>query len=257
MGRWSEAAAYLARQRATKRQIARLPAAIRPASAADGMAIAVEALGSGPAGAWKLGGTNAATRAAFATADAYAGPLKAEEVHHQPDAPLRLDRFVNALIEPEWVVAFDRDFPASPDRRDAAELRRSLAWIAPGLEIPDTVIEKPVAAGLPSLLADRCAAGALVIGPKLPVRGVDRLEEFGIKFHTPEGLRPSTDQQSLTGGVLGAAAGGLAAIGRAGADLPVGTPVSLGGLAPAAPLRRGVYRMIYAPGTPAFSITVE
>lgn len=257
MSRWSEAAAYLAGLRYAKRQIACLPEALKPGGVTEGMAIACEALGSGPAGAWKLGGTNAATRALFGTPNAYAGPLTIGEIYKQPITPLRLDDFVSALIEPEWVIAFDRDFSASPDHRVTSELRCSVAWIAPGFEIPDTVIEKPVSAGLPSLLADRCAAGALVIGPQLPAARIGLIEQSIVDFHTPEGRKASTEQYRLIGGVLGAASSGLAAIGRHGIGLSAGTPISLGGLTPVAPLRRGAYRMIYDTDTPPFSIMVE
>lgn len=100
---------------------------------------------------WKLGGTNHATQAAFGVTRGYFGPLHASEIFETPggvrDLPLceiKGEVELALRIDPEG-TGYD-------------------AWCV-ALEMPASAIENLPEAGVAALIADRCGAGALLLGP--------------------------------------------------------------------------------------------
>lgn len=108
---------------------------------------------------WKLGGTNHASRAAFGVSEGYFGPIDREEVlvasaGTPAEIPAAAPGFALAELKGEVEVALR----LGPDGETAD------AW-AVALEMPSSPIRNLPEAGVAALVADRCAAGALVLGP--------------------------------------------------------------------------------------------
>lgn len=105
----------------------------------------------GPWAGWKLGGTNHASRAAFGVTTGYFGALAQSEILIQPEyAP----DFALCEMKGEVEIAL----------RLAADGKSHDAWCI-ALEMPASPIRDLVDLGVRALVADRCAAGALLLGP--------------------------------------------------------------------------------------------
>lgn len=138
---------------------------------------------------WKLGGSNHATQVAFGVEDPYFGPLHRSEI-------LRTPRRAPGLPLCELKGEVEIALRIGPDGR------RHDAW-AVALEMPASAVANLPRAGVAALVADRCGAGALVLGPihqgALPdcgavrfglYRGATCLSEAGIEalIDAPERL---------------------------------------------------------------------
>ncbi|MDM7984932.1 MAG: hypothetical protein QUV02_10805 [Maricaulis sp.] len=188
-------------------------------------------------GAIKLGGTNKRTRALFNVSRPYFGSLFASEVF-ESGAKLLPGNFVSPSVEPEIVVAFNRPLRATSKPRDTGVLLASLDWVAIGLEVPDTVLTDPPTDGVAALLADRCAAGALVVGERQNAAVLDELERAPAKLEfNAETVSQREPECDLIGGVLGAVRDALSVLGEYECSVPAGVIIATGGLAPAIPLR--------------------
>lgn len=101
--------------------------------------------------AWKLGGTNAATRAAFQVRELYYGALAEDEIVEEPG------------VAPGFPL-FEKKGEVEIALRVGPGGRGYDAWCL-SLEMPSSPILNLPAAGVAALVADRCGAGALVLGP--------------------------------------------------------------------------------------------
>lgn len=229
-------------------------AGLSPSTMADALDIA-STLHGGPVTAWKLGGTNAATRAVFNVEGPYFGPLRADEVFESSATLNQADYPAPLLAEPEIAVAFERDFPAMAERRRLEDIANTIAWVAPSIELPASVLNHPPSAGVHWLVADRCAAGALVVGPKMPAGDLDTLEQADISIMM-DGHHIRAEQNTLIGGVLGTLQDMLAVFGDHNIALPKGVIIATGGLAPARDVR-GTHTMAahFGPHSVAISFT--
>lgn len=100
---------------------------------------------------WKLGGSNHATQKAFGVEVPYFGPLHESEIFHTPHfAPL----IPLCEIKGEVEIAL----------RISADMRTYDAWTI-ALEMPASALLNLPGAGVAALIADRCGAGALLLGP--------------------------------------------------------------------------------------------
>lgn len=148
-----------------------LPASLDAAYAA---LAAAQAADPGRWGGWKLGGSNHASRAAFGVDRPYYGALAQDEILLQPAvAPAR----PLAELKGEVEVALRLD--ASCTGYDA--------WCV-ALEMPASALTGLVGLGVVALVADRCAAGVLVLGPSQtgPLPGAEA--RFGQRINgTPRG----------------------------------------------------------------------
>ena len=119
--------------------------------------------------AWKLGGTTPTTRAAFSVSKVYFGCLHESEVVREPTS-LR----VSHLCELKGEVEIAMRLTAATADSTAGSLRTARAgegtsgpfvdaWCV-ALEMPASPIVNLPEAGVAALVADRCAAGCLVLG---------------------------------------------------------------------------------------------
>ncbi|WP_417493085.1 hypothetical protein [Maricaulis sp.] len=207
-----------------------------PLSLEAGYAIAARRCDPGQAAAYKLGGTTEATREAFAVSRAYAGALCAGQlIEAGQDLPHGL---INPVVEPEILLAFTQSFAPQRAPRSEQSLRDALAWVGIALEVPATPVSGLPQTGVGWLLADCCAAGALVMGERLPPDRLDALSQARVTLQV--GTRTSQGAASrLVDGALGAVSDILAVFGELDWAVPAGIPFATGGLAPALPIGAG------------------
>ncbi|MDC6460007.1 hypothetical protein PQY66_06675, partial [Luminiphilus sp.] len=119
----------------------------------------------GNIGAWKLGGTNPWTREAFACSDAYWGPIFIEYVLDANEVNI-IDWEFECEARAEAEIAFRLAKDVHPDEIVALEidLPSLFDYVAPSLEFPINFYSDVVEHGLPSLIADLCGSGCLVLG---------------------------------------------------------------------------------------------
>lgn len=234
--------AFIASQRQKKQIIDAFPDELRPRSEIDAIRAGLAQTGDTPPG-WKLGGTNTLTREMFKVPQAYFGPLKAEEIIVAEEACVTLADLIAPKVEPEICVAFDSDLDPQVHGGDIPALRGLLAYVALGLEVPDTVLRAPSEAGVHSLIADRCAAGRLVIGPRLPASALETLEALPVVMTGADGTRSQGHGDWLIGGALAGVSEMLETLRGIVDRIPAGTPVATGGLARALPLGAGTTRL--------------
>ncbi len=101
--------------------------------------------------AWKLGGTTHSTQALFNVDQLYFGPLYSQELYGHGD---RVDL---TLAESKVEIELAARISPSCDGADA--------WCLCA-ELPSSPIADMPSAGASALVSDRCAAGALVLGPQ-------------------------------------------------------------------------------------------
>ncbi|NPD21282.1 hypothetical protein [Alterinioella nitratireducens] len=122
-----------------------------PETLDEAYALSRTSLGGAEVAGWKLGGTNHTSKAAFGVKELYYGPLQPSEILHRPAiAP----GFALAELKGEVEIALR----IGPDGSGYD------AWCV-ALELPSSPIANLVEAGVRALVADRCAAGALILGP--------------------------------------------------------------------------------------------
>lgn len=224
--------------RADRRVLDPLPNDIAPKTDADGyatQAARLERLGAKGPAAFKLGGTNQTGLEMFGVDSPFFGMLAPHELVDADEVIWPEARA--PVAEPEIALAVQHDLAPRAEGYSVQELERALAWAAPALEMPDSVLDNPRVAGLPWLLADACAAGRLVLGPRLGASRVQELEDApcALIFDNVV-VSVGFGRDALIGGVLGALREFLLTLARYDMTLPAGAPVTLGGCAIARPV---------------------
>lgn len=199
-----------------------------PESMEDAVKIALAAMPTRPV-AWKLGGTNQATRGIFGVEVPYFGPLRDGVIYNSGEVISRSAFPAPLMAEPEIAVAFNQSFEPALERRDESKLAAALDWVAPAIEMPATCLKDVSAAGVNWLVADCCAAGALVVGQRLAPRALSMLEDASCYLEINH-MRVSGTQHSLIGRVLGSVADALCQFGRYGLRVEQGAVLATGGL---------------------------
>jgi 2-keto-4-pentenoate hydratase len=131
----------------------RLSAAEKPATLEQAYAAVAALTRSDPDrwGGWKLGGSNHASRAAFGVDRLYYGALDRSEILM---GPVRAPGFALHELKGEVEIAL----------RISADGAGHDAWCI-ALEMPSSPLQGLPGLGVAALVADRCAAGALLLGP--------------------------------------------------------------------------------------------
>lgn len=174
-------------------------------------------------GGWKIGGSNHASRAAFGVDRLYYGALAREEILPQPAPP---------------------PTAALPELKGEVEIALRLDATATGFDAWCVALEMPASAlaglqdlGVVALVADRCAAGALVLGPietgRLP--GADA--RFGQLVNGV--VRADAGYEALTDGPEEILCDFIALARAHGAPLAPGQWVATGGITPCLTYSKG------------------
>lgn len=113
--------------------------------------------------AWKLGGTNKKTQDAFKVSEAYYGPIFESEFSSVKNLGKLPDL---SLLKGEAELAL-RLTSFGADKRNSDNTKSGFMfdqW-AVAIEFPYSVFSDLPSAGVAALVVDRCAAGALILGP--------------------------------------------------------------------------------------------
>ena len=185
-------------------------------AAAYGALAAAQAQGPGHWGGWKMGGSNHASRAAFGVEVPYYGALARTEILHQPArAPAR------PLPECKGEVEIALRVDAAGEGYDA--------WSV-ALEMPASALVGLVDLGVVALVADRCAAGVLVLGALQTGALPGPEARFGQRVNGT--LRAEAGTEALTDAPAALLAQFLAMARGHGAAVAPGQWVATGGITP-------------------------
>jgi 2-keto-4-pentenoate hydratase len=114
--------------------------------------------------AWKLGGTNKKTQDAFNVGEAYYGPIFASELSTVMGVQGVMPDLRLLKGEAELAVRLT-SFGADERNADSNDPGLIFDQWAVAIEFPYSVFSDLPSAGVAALVVDRCAAGALMLGP--------------------------------------------------------------------------------------------
>ncbi len=176
--RAAKAAEFLWAAHQARTAYCNLPAALRPADAAEAYRAqdAFHALASasrGPVAGMKIATTTKVMQALMGIDHPCGGGIFADTIHASP-ARLRCADFVNLRIECEIAVRLGADLPASSSPYTAAMVRAAVAELMPAFELIDDRRAVYRDTEALSMIADNCWNGGVVIGAPTPIRdGLD------------------------------------------------------------------------------------
>ncbi|KZL16322.1 2-keto-4-pentenoate hydratase [Pseudovibrio sp. Ad26] len=118
-------------------------------------------------GGWKLGGTTRSTQSIFKVDELYFGALDSTEIAHVPTlAPTR--KLLQSRAEVE--IAFRISSTVNPTPIQEVPIENLFDQWCVAVEMPSSPIENIAEFGVETLIADRCAAGFLVLGKPYSLR---------------------------------------------------------------------------------------
>lgn len=148
--------------------IGELPAALRPATRAQGYAIQahLESCTAKPLVGWKIAATSTAGQKHINVEGPLAGRLLAEACF-APGATISIAHNRMRVCEPEFAFVLGRDLPARSQPYSTDEVMAAVGDLHLTLELPDSRFADFTKVGGPSLIADNACTRELVIGPKV------------------------------------------------------------------------------------------
>ena len=191
-----------------------------------------------PVAAWKLGGTNAATRTAFGIDHLYFGPLFAAEI--LPHGGTLRAPMLQCQVEIEIALRIGQ---TGPD-----------AWCF-AAELPVSALRDPARAGIAALVADRCGAGALVLGPEYAIAPGDWPGEITLCIDGRPAARGNASVLLSDPAII--ARDFIARAGNLGFAPEPGQWIATGGLTPCIPIPRRGQISITIDGKPEFTFQTE
>lgn len=160
-----------------------LPASCRPQTSDDGYAVqdAVRiALGARVAG-WKIGCTSAEACRILNADGPFAGPVLESLVADSP-ATLVGSAFHMRGLECDFAFRLAEDLPPQSAPFRAEDVALAVECLHPAIEIVDTRVEPWTEVGVPTLIADNGANGALVLGPAVTGWHSTDLAQVGVRL---------------------------------------------------------------------------
>ena len=233
-----EAAQLLAAAWRAGKALDALPVSCRPKTAAEAYAIqeaAASALGEKVAG-WKVGATGKMARKLLKTRLPFAGRVYASRVL-KTGATIPSDSHPMRGLEAEIAFRLGKDLPPRAKPYTLAEVKRAIASVHPAVEIVSSRWTDWLAVGLPSVIADHGANGALVIGRPLAEGAVRALDTLAVEMRVNDTVVGKGTAADVIGGPHGSLLW-LANLLRRRGGLKAGQYVSTGtctGLVKAAP----------------------
>ena len=157
-------------------RVAALPESCRPASRADGYAIAAslaDQSGDAVAG-WKIAATSEAGQKHINVDGPLAGRILAHRVL-APGATIPLAGNLMQVAEAEFAFVLGTAMPDRGTPYSSEEVMAAVTAMHLSIEVPDSRYEDFTKVGAPSLIADTACASWLAVGPELDVdwRGID------------------------------------------------------------------------------------
>lgn len=176
--------------------------------------------------AWKLGGTNKKTQDIFKVSEAYYGPIFTSEVSTVQGIQGELPDLSLLKAEAELALRLT-SFGADKRNHDSNESGLIFDQWAVAIEFPYSVFSDLPSAGVAALVIDRCAAGALMLGPSqhgLPPK------EFCVTIDVNGKQKSSGDQDAMLLHPIDAALEFRKLAFKHGFELSSGQWISAGGL---------------------------
>lgn len=193
-------------------------------------------------GGWKLGGTNHGSRAAFGVDRLYYGAVARDEILERPD---KAPGFPLYEIKGEVEIAL----------RVAPDGTGFDAWCV-ALEMPSSPLEGLVELGVVALVSDRCATGALLLGP-VETGPLPSAEARFVQRINGVVAADSDMAGSLVGTVDEIFADFLAMARAHGAPVTGGDWVAIGGITPCLPYAKGDRVEILLNDTVVLDVTID
>ena len=183
-------------------------------------------------GAWKLGGTTPLTQQIFNVSDLYFGPIYETEVF-EAGSTLTLP-LTECKVELEIACRIGED---GID-----------AWTICA-EMPSSGIKDLPDRGVTALVADRCAAGALILGPPHPVNTIGDAPKSGVDLVSNGAVLTTGGTDGLTDAPLNIANAFLTKARDLGFEPRRGQWIATGGMTPCVEVdRQGSYSIPNGPG---------
>lgn len=126
--------------------------------------------------AWKLGGTTFVTQNIFNVSSAYFGALHKSEVFVNPTEKIHTS-LCEYKGEAEIALKLSDSVIISEDTIDQYSDEELFDKVALSIEMPASTISNMAKKGVATLVADRCAAGALIIGQEKSY-SLDMMKDF-------------------------------------------------------------------------------
>ena len=194
---------------------------------------------------WKLGATTRATRDIFNTENVYFGPIFKNGLIHLKDSQgiatsVTLPKLFNVNGEPEVCFLLSEKVERIHNPVTADSVDELIESVSIGLEMPDSFVDNIPAHGLPTLIADQCASGALIVGRPLPISAFNRSKDYNVIVSTPDGSLTAGSVASIINNPFGALAEFINSARSLGVELRKGQYVATGGCAPCVPIPKDV-----------------
>lgn len=190
-------------------------------------------------GAWKLGGTTPLTQKIFNVSETYFGPIYTHEVF-EAGATLVLP-LSECKIELEIACRVGRD--------DID------AWCVCA-EMPSSGIRDLPGKGVTALVADRCAAGALVLGEACPIDDIGAAPTAGVDLIFEGQVLTNGGTDGLVDTPLNIARGFLTLAKDHGFSPQPGQWIAAGGMTPCVEVPRAGFYTVKS-GSQSFSFTLD
>jgi 2-keto-4-pentenoate hydratase len=192
-----------------------------------------------PVGAWKLGATTGASKAALGLKRPFAGAVAAGRVFRS-GATIPAGMLRQRGVEVEIAFRLDRDLPADGEPWTAELIREAIGSVHAAFEIPNARMEKIGAYGAPALVADNGAASVAIIGDGIEAWSPDALSSLAVTLRLGDAPVVTGSSADVVPSVFGALVEVLAGLQRRGYDLYHGQFFLTGSCTPFAPAGIGV-----------------
>jgi len=189
---------------------------------------------AGPLAGWKLGVTSRAKQAQVGIREPVRGFLAAENALDLAE-PLRVSDHIQPRAEPE--IAFIMGADLAGPSASSADVLAATAAVAVGIEILDSRY-RDYRFTMPDVVADNTSAGRFVIGPPVPVAGLDLRLTGVLLEHNGEIIATAAGAAAL-GHPASAVAWLVRSLAAENLGLRAGDVVLSGGLTAAVPLTAG------------------
>lgn len=163
--------------------LSELPKEWRPRTAAEGYRVQdllAQELGF-PVAGWKIGGTSAAARRLLKTRGPFAGRIFASRIF-ESGTVLPSSGYRMRGLEGEFVFRLKKALPPRKRAYGLAEVSAAIGTMHPAIEVIESRYSDWLKVGVPSLIADQGANGALILGSPVPRWRLFKLDKLQVRM---------------------------------------------------------------------------